>query len=237
MVSDIVYAKLDKAPKNFDVIKVDSFQKVFVQDKILLMLKDPVSIVHDHFDAKLGAPEDFKKVMENPENFELDKQIDISVKVSEQIVKQAVVETPQPVMAGAPKQFIPKKEPEVARPKIEDLASNNYMPVKVLNTFTRDWIIKARISKRGDVKTTRNGGQLLKIEMVDQYGTQIEGTFFNDAAKMFGEILEENKVYLFSNGSVKMANKKFTSVKNDFCIIFDKNSQIHEAKDDGSIVT
>lgn len=41
---------------------------------------------------------------------------------------------------------------------------------------------------------------------------------------MFGEILEENKVYLFSNGSVKMANKKFTSVKNDFCIIFDKNS-------------
>jgi len=225
MVSDIVYAKLAKIPKNFDVIKVDSFQKVMVQDKILLMLKDPIDIVHDHFDAKLGAPEDFKKVMENPEDFELDKQIDISVKVSEQIVKEAVVETPQPVVAGAPKQFNQKKETqEVPKPKIEDLASNNYMPVKVLNTFTRDWIIKARISKRGDVKTTRNGGQLLKIEMVDQYGTQIEGTFFNDAAKMFGEILEENKVYLFSNGSVKMANKKFTSVKNDFCIIFDKNS-------------
>jgi len=140
------------------------------------MLKDPIDIVHDHFDAKLGAPEDYKKVMENPEDFELDKQIDISVKVSEQLVKQDVVETPQPIMAGAPKQFNQKKEPQEVsqpktQPKIEDLASNNYMPVKVLNTFTRDWIIKARISKRGDVKTTRNGGQLLKIEMVDQYGT------------------------------------------------------------------
>jgi replication factor A1 len=111
------------------------------------------------------------------------------------------------------------------------------MPIKALNTFARDWIIKARISNKGDIKTTRNGGHLLKIELVDQYGTQIEGTFFNDSAKMFAEILEENKVYLFSNGNVKMANKKFTSVRNDFSIVFEKNSQIHEAKDDGSITT
>ena len=46
----------------------------------------------------------------------------------------------------------------------------------------------------------------------------------------------ENKVYLFSNGIVKMANKKFTSIKNDFCIVFEKNAQILEIVDDGSIV-
>jgi replication factor A1 len=34
---------------------------------------------------------------------------------------------------------------------------------------------------------------------------------------------------------VKMANKKFTSVRNDFCIIFEKHSEIKQAKDDGSI--
>lgn len=32
-----------------------------------------------------------------------------------------------------------------------------------------------------------------------------------------------------------MANKKFTSVRNDFCIIFEKHSEIIEAQDDGSI--
>jgi replication factor A1 len=32
-----------------------------------------------------------------------------------------------------------------------------------------------------------------------------------------------------------MANKRYTSVRNDFCIVFEKNSEISEAQDDGSI--
>jgi len=32
-----------------------------------------------------------------------------------------------------------------------------------------------------------------------------------------------------------MANKRFTSIKNDFCIVFEKNAQINEVEDDGSI--
>jgi replication factor A1 len=50
-------------------------------------------------------------------------------------------------------------------------------------------------------------------------------------------MLKENKVYLFSNGSIKIANKKFTSIKNDHCITFDKNSQIVPVDDDEDIKT
>ena len=32
-----------------------------------------------------------------------------------------------------------------------------------------------------------------------------------------------------------MANKRFTSIKNDFCIVFEKNAQIKQVHDDGSI--
>lgn len=32
-----------------------------------------------------------------------------------------------------------------------------------------------------------------------------------------------------------MANKRFTSIKNDFCIVFEKNAQIKQVDDDGSI--
>jgi hypothetical protein len=32
-----------------------------------------------------------------------------------------------------------------------------------------------------------------------------------------------------------MANKKYTSVRNDFCIVFEKHSEIVLAEDDGSI--
>jgi replication factor A1 len=96
-------------------------------------------------------------------------------------------------------------------------------------------MIKARVANRSELRTTQKGGQLLKIELVDSYGTAIEGTFFNEPAKRFDTLLKKNKIYVFSNGLVKMANKKFTSVKNDFCIVFEKNSEIHEAVDDGSI--
>ena len=110
-----------------------------------------------------------------------------------------------------------------------------YMPIKALNTFSRDWKIQARVSSKAEKRQTRNGGSLLKIELVDMYGTQIEGTFFNEAADMFEPQIYENKVYLFSNGVVKMANKRFTSIRNDFCIVFEKNAQINEVEDDGSI--
>jgi replication factor A1 len=109
------------------------------------------------------------------------------------------------------------------------------MPIKALNTFSRDWKIQARVSSKAEKRQTRNGGSLLKIELVDMYGTQIEGTFFNEAADQFEPKILENKVYLFSNGVVKMANKRFTSIKNDFCIVFEKNAQINEVEDDGSI--
>jgi hypothetical protein len=45
------------------------------------------------------------------------------------------------------------------------------MPIKALNTFSRDWMIKARVANKGEKKTTQKGGQLLKIELVDKYGT------------------------------------------------------------------
>ena len=60
-----------------------------------------------------------------------------------------------------------------------------YMPIKALNTFSRDWKIQARVASKSEKRMTRNGGSLLKIELVDMYGTQIEGTFFNEAADQF----------------------------------------------------
>lgn len=120
----------------------------------------------------------------------------------------------------------PKKvEAAEVKPASFDLDSNNYMPIKALNTFSRDWCIKARVANKV-FKPTQKGGQLLKVELVDQYGTQIEGTFFNDGAKKFDPILQQNKVYVFSNGQVKMANKRFTSIRNDFSIIFEIRSDI-----------
>jgi replication factor A1 len=48
-------------------------------------------------------------------------------------------------------------------------------------------------------------------------------------------MIRENKVYLFANGLVKLANKKFTSIKNDYCLTFDQNADVAEAEEDNQI--
>ena len=109
------------------------------------------------------------------------------------------------------------------------------MPIKALNNYIRDWVVKARVASKIFKETTRNGGALLKIELVDQYGTSIEGTFFKKSAEKFAPLINENKVYLFSDGNIKLANKKYTSVMNDFAITFEEHARISEAKDDNTI--
>ena len=75
----------------------------------------------------------------------------------------------------------------------------------------------------------------MKIEIVDAFGSTIECTLFNEAVEKFCSRIKEDRVYLFSNGQVKLASKKFSSIKNDFCLIFEPTSSIEETNDDGTI--
>ena len=62
-------------------------------------------------------------------------------------------------------------------------------------------------------------------------------TFFGDSVDKFEPLIKENSVYLFSNGQIKMSNKKYTSIANDHCITFDMNAEIEEIEDDTDIKT
>ena len=175
-----------------------------------------------------------QKLIDNKGSIELDQEFDIP-QAEEKVEAKQIVEK-QNVTVGMPpaqkEKAVVEDAPMVPQ---DDDPDNEYMPIKALNTFTRDWIIKARVASKGDKKITKKGGSLLKIELVDKFNTCIEGTFFNDAADNFDSKLKENHVYTFASGVVRMANKKFTSVRNDFCIVFEKNSVISEKVDDGSI--
>jgi replication factor A1 len=104
-----------------------------------------------------------------------------------------------------------------------------------LNQFSTDWRIKARVTKKTPLREWNNlkgSGCLLNLELMDKEGTLILATFFNEGAKKYDTILSENNVYLFSNGVLKISNKKFTSIKNDYCINFDTNAEVQEVDDD-----
>jgi replication factor A1 len=113
-----------------------------------------------------------------------------------------------------------------------------YTPVKVLNQFTSDWRIKVRVTKKYDVKKWNNArgtGELFTIDLVDAEGTQIQGTFFNQQVQKFFPMIKENKVYAVSGGSLKISNKKFTSIPHDYCLNFFDDTEFHEVAEDSAI--
>ena len=67
-------------------------------------------------------------------------------------------------------------------------------------------------------------------------GTQIQAAMFNDAARKFYDRFQLGKVYYISRGSLKLANKQFKTVQNDYEMTLNENSEVEEASDEEMFV-
>lgn len=113
-----------------------------------------------------------------------------------------------------------------------------YHPIASLNPYNDNWTIKARVTGKGDMRewnNERGGGKLFNIELLDASGGEIRCTFFNDEADMYFPKIEMGKVYIIGKGRLKMANKKFSSLNNDYEISLSKDSTVEPAEDDDEI--
>ena len=59
----------------------------------------------------------------------------------------------------------------------------------------------------------------------------IEGTFYTDETDIFLNRIFESKTYLISKCEISAANKKFTTIKHDFRVIFKPDSLIEEVRE------
>jgi len=66
-------------------------------------------------------------------------------------------------------------------------------------------------------------------------GTEIQGTFFNDEATKFFDMIQPQQVYFISGGRISLAKKRFTSITNDHAITFNRTTQISLAPQDSRI--
>ena len=116
-------------------------------------------------------------------------------------------------------------------------STESAIPMNQLTIYTQKWTIKARVSTKSDLRTYRNArgeGQLMNIELVDQYQGEMRATFFGSAALKFHPMLQVGQVYTFSKGSVKPANPRFNP-KAQYELMFDEHSEILPVADDQSI--
>lgn len=114
-------------------------------------------------------------------------------------------------------------------------------PIANINPYSQRWVIQARVTKKSEMKSWSNAkgaGNLFSIDLIDDRGTEIRATFFKETAEKFFPVIEERKVYTFSTGKIKSIdpkNARFSTIKNNYEISFDSNTDIKPVVDDGKI--
>ncbi|XP_058070460.1 replication protein A 70 kDa DNA-binding subunit B [Magnolia sinica] len=104
-------------------------------------------------------------------------------------------------------------------------------PLVSLNPYQGSWTIKVRVTSKGNLRTYKNArgeGQVFNVELTDEDGTQIQATMFNGAATKFYPKFELGKVYFISRGTLRVANKQFKTVQNDYEMTLNENSEVEE---------
>ncbi|KAF3785823.1 Replication protein A DNA-binding subunit B [Nymphaea thermarum] len=129
-----------------------------------------------------------------------------------------------------------REQHENAAPTARMAMTRRVHPLVSLNPYQGNWTIKVRVTDKGimrSYKNVRGEGSLFNVELTDEDGTQIRATMFNEAAKKFYPKFELGKVYYISRGTLKLANRQFKTVPNDYEMTLNENSEVEEATGEG----
>lgn len=114
-----------------------------------------------------------------------------------------------------------------------DIDVNNIHPINSLSPYQNKWTIRARVVNKAPVRTwtnQRGEGKLFSMDLLDESG-EIRATAFNSECDKFFDMIELNKVYFITRGSIKTANKKFSNLNNDYELTLSSDSQIFPCHD------
>jgi len=114
-----------------------------------------------------------------------------------------------------------------------DIDVNNIHPINSLSPYQNKWTIRARVVYKAPIRTwsnQRGEGKLFSMDLVDESG-EIRATAFNSECDKFFDMIEVNKVYFITRGSIKTANKKFSNLNNDYELTLSGESQIFPCHD------
>ncbi|XP_038878718.1 replication protein A 70 kDa DNA-binding subunit B-like [Benincasa hispida] len=144
----------------------------------------------------------------------------------------------QELVAKSAAQIVHEQQTNMA-PAARMSMTRRVHPLVYLNPYQGDWTIKVRVTDKGNLRTYKNAqgeGYVFNVVLTDEDGTQIQATMFNDAARKFYEKFSLGKVYYISRGALKVANKKFKTVQNDYEMTLNVNSQVDEVSSEAAFV-
>lgn len=164
----------------------------------------------------------------------------VVLKPKEQVKEEpGILLTPrQEVVAKSAAQIVIEQRGNMA-PAGRMAMTRRVHPLASLNPYQGNWTIKVRVTSKANMRSYRNArgeGNVFNVELTDEDGTQIQATMFNEAAKKFFDKFQVGKVYYISKGTLRVANKQFKTVQNDYEMTLNENSMVEEAGDEGVFI-
>lgn len=106
-------------------------------------------------------------------------------------------------------------------------------PIASLTPYQNRWTIRVRVTQKTRIKTWSNArgeGRVFSCDFLDDSG-EIRATVFTNAVDKFYDLLEVDKMYYVSKGSLKPARKEFTSIKNDYEMYLNPDTIVERCED------
>ena len=72
----------------------------------------------------------------------------------------------------------------------------------------------------------KNGRQILKFNVIDQNGDQIECICYDETHDKFEHLIQDQGIIEITDADISRANKQHTQIKNDFRLIMKESSVI-----------
>lgn len=99
------------------------------------------------------------------------------------------------------------------------------------------------MTSKGQIRTFQSkkeggdAGKVFSVELLDCEGGEIKASLFNNAVDQFGEMLQVGKCFTFSRGTLKVANRQYSTLNHRYELTFDRDAAVKEVNDDASIDT
>ncbi|XP_068187891.1 replication protein A 70 kDa DNA-binding subunit-like [Antennarius striatus] len=143
------------------------------------------------------------------------------------------------LMGNSPTKASPSKFSPLKGNNTSPGSSTKSVPIVHLNPYQSKWTIKARVTGKSNIRTwsnSRGEGRVFSFEVVDESG-EIRIAAFNNEVDKFFPLVEQGKVYYISKGNLKVANKQYCTLKNDYEMTLHAYSSIVPCDDSVGVPT
>ncbi|XP_031136624.1 replication protein A 70 kDa DNA-binding subunit-like isoform X6 [Sander lucioperca] len=140
-------------------------------------------------------------------------------------------------MKASPMKFSPMKASPMKATSTSPGSSTKVIPIAILNPYQSKWTVRARVTNKSSIRTWSNSkgeGKLFSFEIVDESG-EIKITAFNNEVDKFFSLVEQGKVYYITKATLKVANKQYNTLKNNYEMTLHAQSSIVPCDDNQGI--